>query len=442
MPTTNPKIICADSTEWMRTYSGAPFDAVITDPPYGIAFMGRDWDSFPNNAAYREWCRQWMTLLLQVVRPGAHAAIFGSPKLFGHQAVALEDAGWELRDTLSWLYGQGFPKSHNLRGDKVLYGLADTKGVPRCECGAYSPKGQMYGAGQGDAAVSCEYCGGDPPAPADKNGWGTALKPAWEPILLARAPLAGTVQNNYDSFGTGAINIEAARIALDDGEHAGLDRLRSARCSCGNYESVAGGFYGLEGNNRSTLCRHCGGFPLAEVEDGIGRWPANVILDETAAAQLDASTQVTPAHGASSKTSGSVRKGGVFADSGFKIMSEDQIESMGKRAAVENGNSNPSRFFYVAKASTQEREAGMGSTQSAARHNEHPTVKPIELGRWLTRMIVPEGGRVLDPFAGSGSFGIAAGQEDAEWIGIERDEKYAATARQRIAHWFAQLRLL
>ena len=498
-----PEVICADSLEWMLEYDDDPFDAVITDPPYGIAFMGKDWDRFENGPAYWMWCIRWMRAMLGVVKPGAHAAIFGSPKLFGWQATALEIAGWELRDTLAWMYGQGFPKSLNLRGDQTMHGLSNAGGtMPRCDCGEYEPKGLMYGAGEGTAETRCANCGKCPPEPTGKNGWGTALKPAWEPILLARAPMVGKVQANFDVYGTGAMNINASRIPLAKGEEIDIkrcecgedaafvdgdsrafsgtlrgfcqvcggsvggrgerlpdiQRVRGERCECENYEPKGdSGFFGLEGDERSAVCRHCGKFRQEEVDKGVGRWPANVALDEEAAALLDAAFRTTS--GMPGFREEHARASGVFEKMGIRTARQEQIDVTRERVDIEGDDTRPSRFFYIAKASKSEREAGLGgvgkrrsdgrrqekeypSLRTSPRRNDHPTVKPIDLGKWLTRMLAPEGGRVLDPFSGSGSFGIAAGLSGVRWTGIERSEDYAAMSRIRIDHWIPQERLL
>lgn len=458
-----PKMICADSLEWMRT-RGPMFDAVITDPPYGIAFMGKSWDRFETNHGYREWCREWMEAMLEIVRPGGHAAIFGSPKLFGHQAVALEDAGWELRDTLSWLYGQGFPKSKNLSGDGVMKRMLGSSGWENpCDCGDYRPKGEMYGAGAGTAETRCANCGKGAPLPSGKSGWGTALKPAWEPILLARRPLQGGVQANFDKFGVGALNIDASRVPLGDGEHEGMDKVRAARCTCENYEPRGAQIYAMDGDERSAVCRHCGKFQQLPTDDETGRWPANVVMDEEAADLLDESFEASAgatsgAHGVHPPRNPDRATNFLALRRGDRTV-EERGDLIRMRTAAEGGSTAPSRFFYVSKASKSEREQGVGSAmkrrsdgrrveadnprlRTSPRRNHHPTVKPIDLGRWLTRMLVPPGGCVLDPFAGSGSFGIAAGLEGMVWTGIERDEEYVEIARSRIEHWLPQPQLL
>ena len=388
-----PEVVHADALDWLSSYDGDPFDAVVTDPPYGIAFrppgVGDDtshWDRFESNAAFRAWTTEWAGALLRVVKPGAHAAVSALPKMLGHVQVAFEDAGWETRDCICWGFTRAMPKSLNLSGEMVLTGPEPNTG--RCECGNYDAPAKMYDMRQGNRSTNCSNCGGAPP-PALTNGWGTGLKPAWEPILLLRAPLAGTVQRTFDAHGTGAINIAAARIPLV-GESAGMKSVRENRCACEEPRAKkTDGLFQTFG-----LCDICGRFIRPVLEDGIARWPANLAFDEEAAELVDA------AHG---------------------VAGDDE-----KRKT---------RFFFIAKASTAEREEGLGGVE---RRNEHPTVKPIELGRWLTRLIAGEGARVLDPFAGSGSYGIAAWKERCEWTGVEREESYVEIARQRIAHWCAQ----
>jgi hypothetical protein len=267
-----------------------------------------------------------------VLKPGGHLLAFGGTRTVHRIAVAIEDAGFEIRDQIVWMYGSGFPKSHNI------------------------------GA-----------------------GFGTALKPAHEPIIVARKPLIGTVAANVTAHGTGALNIDGCRIGSDGGCRTDAPYAGGKR----------GAVYNVGLNEQRSPC-----------VDGLGRWPANVCLDETAAEMLDA-------------------------------------------------QSGASRFFYVAKASRAERNAGLdgmaekplnwsagtknpGSFQSDGTHkaaqNHHPTVKPVALMRWLVRLVTPPGGVVCDPFLGSGTTGIAAVLEDMGFVGIEQSAEYLEIARRRIAH--------
>lgn len=284
-------------------------DSIVTDPPYGLSFMGKGWDHEVPGKEYWEH-------FLRFAKPGAHLVAFGGTRCWHRLAVAIEDAGWEIRDCLMWLYGVGFPKSHSLPG-----------------------------------------------------GWGTALKPAYEPIILARKPFKGTVADNVLQRGTGALNIDGCRVGV--------------------------------------------GEPV------VGRWPANVVLDEGAGRVLDEQSGV-------SKSSGGLTVG-VGAQDGRVYGFGDKL---GANAGGLGDTGGASRFFYTAKASRAEREDGLES--DGQRANTHPTVKPIDLMRWLVRMVTPPGGLVLDPFTGSGTTGCAAMLEGMEFVGCEIDPEHTSTASDRI----------
>jgi len=391
-------VVHADCLDALRVADAESVDAIVTDPPYaltagkkggsgvasfsdktpqgrariGTGFMGKAWDAeLPTVAMWAE--------MLRVAKPGAHLVAFGGTRTHHRLMVAIEDAGWEIRDCLMWLYGSGFPKSLNI-GD----------------------------------------------------GWGTALKPGWEPIVLARKPLIGTVAVNVARFGTGALNIDGCRI----GEMTAEEVARSGKSTPGMF------------NRGSVSWRDSDREPL-------GRWPANVVLDEEAGEQLDAqsgklSSGGTPARRFADKTRNTF---GAFNG-------EENPDGIG------SSQGGASRFFYCAKASRSEREAGLegaekrlhGLSAAAARgddydngdggfnktvtvRNVHPTVKPVALMRWLCRLITPPGGLILDPFTGSGSTGVAAALEGFAFLGFEREEEYVTIARQRIVAASAQTSL-
>jgi hypothetical protein len=459
-----------DCRDVMRAMPDASVDAIVSDPPYGLAFMGKGWDHAVPGVEF--WAEA-----LRVAKPGAHLVAFGGTRTFHRLAVAIEDAGWEIRDTLSWLHGQGFPKSHN---------------------GAWG---------------------------------GTALKPAWEPIILARKPLTGTVAANVAQHGTGALNVDGCRVA----GKLGGDPNRFAK--------TAGAWFVAAFSKNAPRVRD------------EGRWPANVCLDEDAAAMLD-------------EQSG--ERGGGFGVRGGKRRGNDDYGLNATGETVGYGDiGGASRFFYTAKASRREREAGLDRTctvkhitglcetdnktlaaslrkatsdtptvswlidesgesimglcpsdslsitltaisrittseicnwwtplrtsastedaslwtasggsraESAASaslsnlsttsdgtasalgasgvvsamlstisdganwkplRNVHSTVKPIALMRWLCRLVTPPGGLILDPFTGSGTTGCAAVLEGFRFHGAELDAEYAEIARRRIAYWAA-----
>jgi DNA modification methylase len=307
-------LLHADSLALLPELPVNGLDAVITDPPYGIGFGGEAWDGgkLTDPGSFQEWTSAWAAEVLRTLRPGGWLAAFGTPRTFHRLVAAVEDAGFEVRDQLLWLYGQGVPKSRS-RSD----------------------------------------------------GLGTNLKPAYEPILLARKPFQGTLDANLALHGTGALQIDAARIPRVDAQR--------------------------------------------------GFWPANVVL----------------AHGKRCRT--------------------ERCEKDCPAALIDGQYPNQhglSRLFYTPKASRKEREAGCetlplievpiypragGAVRSV--RNVHPTVKPIELMRWLTRLLCPPGGAVLDHFAGSGSTGVGCLLEGRRFVGIERDSRYVDVARARIAHW-------
>jgi len=354
-----------DCREVMSVLADASIDAVITDPPYGLGFMGKAWDKgVPGVEFWQE--------MLRVAKPGAYLLAFGGARTFHRMASAIEDAGWEIRDTIMWLYGSGFPKSHNL-GD----------------------------------------------------GRGTALKPAHEPIIMARKPLAGTVAANVLAYGTGALNIDFCRVPA-----TGESKSRERENADGRIAQGATSIAAAAGSFR-------GGDPL-------GRWPANVIHDgseEVMEAFPDA-----PGQQGRAKDDGE-QSGNAVYGSLRNVTTQPEPRAETDRSAA--------RFFYCAKASRKDRdegcedlplrEGGMVSNTSGQHitrrdggapgpvRNHHPTVKPTELMRYLCRLVTPPGGVILDPFCGSGSTGKAAVLEWCNFIGIDTEAEYAEIARRRIA---------
>lgn len=364
-----------DCLDAMRSMPDNSVDSVVTDPPYGLSFMGKKWDyDVPGTDVWAE--------ALRVLKPGGYLLAFAGTRTQHRMCVRIEDAGFEIRDMLAWVYGSGFPKSLNV--SKAL-----------------------------DAAAG---------AAREWQGWGTALKPAFEPITMARKPFASTVAANILAHGTGALNIDASRVA-------GESTVRVQ----GTAE------IGFHGGNYA---------PGLETGSSVGRWPANLIhdgSDDVLAVFPNApGTQgpVRPNSGTGQKTNGIL---GNFAANNHS----DPRGDAGSAA----------RFFYCAKASRADREQGlegMATQQSAVgderpsgsswerrdpernpnhpRANVHPTVKPTDLMRYLCRLVTPPGGVVLDPFMGSGSTGKAAMLEGFKFIGCERDPAYMTIAQARIAY--------
>jgi site-specific DNA-methyltransferase (adenine-specific) len=388
-------------------------DSIVTDPPYELGFMGKKWDS--TGIAYDQTL--W-TECLRVLKPGGHLIAFGGTRTYHRMTVAIEDAGFEIRDCIQWNYASGFPKSLDVSkaidkqagatrdsGARIWQGGKRSGGIIKDdECHELTSKRIIYDSPSTDLAKQW-------------HGFGTALKPANEPAVLARKPLSGTVADNVMTWGCGALNIDGCRVGSDivgwQGAQGGsIDETQSQGR---NYRMKSG-----------------------EPRPVSGRWPANVIFDEEAAQMLD------------EQSGQSVSKSGGKSGSNANPMSWH--ESNADRPRVGHSDSGgASRFFYVAKASRAEREAGLDGmevkksgamsgaeyredrpTNHPMRANHHPTVKPITLMRYLVRLVTPPGGVVLDPFMGSGSTGCAAMLEAMQFIGIELNAEYLEIARRRI----------
>ena len=344
------RLIHADVIEGLRSLERESQDACVTDPPYELGFMGKSWDRSGIAHNLEVW-----TECLRVLKPGAHLLAFGGTRTYHRMACAIEDAGFEIRDCIVWLYGSGFPKSLNVsKAVDKMRGAERPRQVPQRR---QRPSNAISNSGYGSdgwAPLSND------PITADAStwqGWGTALKPAMEPIVVARKPFKGTVAANVLAHGTGALNVSGCRIGDDVVQGGG-----------GKFPNVYGEFGWVEPSYHT------------------GRWPANVILDESAALALDAQSGIAVSDGAS-------------------------------------------RFFYTAKADRKERNAGL---RNEPHGNHHPTVKPIALMRWLIRLITPPGGTVLDPFCGSGSTGCASIGEGFSFTGIDNDQPSIEIARLRI----------
>ena len=466
-----------DCLDVLRALPDASVDAVVTDPPYGLEFMGKAWDSFGGErnegsrggtgdkgilpgygrggtnadvvrfkargaSAFGAWCELWAVECLRVLKPGGHLLAFGGTRTWHRLACAVEDAGFEVRDSIAWLYGSGFPKSLD-----VSKAIDKAAGAEREVVGMADRKASLGSQGVLGASRFGEVPTVTAPATPDAErwqGWGTALKPAFEPIVVARKPLTGTVAANVLSWGTGALNVDGCRI--EGGERPLI--ISKSEDSTG----ILGN--GLNGSSH-------GGSTTA------GRWPANVVLDESQAEALDEqSGESAP------KPARTGRKGGC-SDNGT-MTGYGTGDDVGTWPADAGGGA--SRFFYVAKAPKGERPsyakegAGegrviegasgkvrecrqcgnrtirSGETQPACGHNDfafvptaqreervsHPTVKPLDLMRWLVRLVTPPGGVVLEPFAGSGTTVEACIIEGFDCIAIEKGEEYLPLIMQRI----------
>jgi hypothetical protein len=368
-----------DSRELLAKLKPNSIDALVCDPPAGISFMGKEWDH--DHGGRDGWIKAFASLFaltLATMKPGAHGLVWALPRTSHWTATALEDAGFELRDVVMHLFGTGFPKSLNVA----------------------------------KATEDARF-----------DGWGTALKPAAEHWILVRKPLIGTVAENMLEYGTGGLNIDASRIL---GQRPAT--TRGAGGQNGRYESLRA---------------------QGRIEDnGAGRFPSHLILDEEAAATLDAQSGVLTS-GQSAGFIGEVSKSAALGDKRAMIRPETIVGDRG----------GASRFFYCAKPGRKERDLGCddlpprtggeatdredgsagvqnpraGAGRTGGARNVHPTVKSIELMKYLIRLITPTGGIVLDPFMGSGSTGCAAVSSGFKFVGIEQESEYFEIAKRRIA---------
>lgn len=412
-----------DSRDVLREIPDDTFDACVCDPPYALisivkrfgkpgaapaggdvyarasaGFMGKTWDTGETAFSPAFWAE-----VLRVLKPGAHLIACGGTKTYHRLACAIEDAGFEIRDMTAWLYGSGFPKSHDVPKaiDRAM-GAEGTYGEPKSAAHAgWIERGQMRGEGGHEGyqrpwmddpeAVSNAarvYLAASDEA-AEWDGWGTALKPALEPICLARKPLIGTVAANVMTHGTGALNIAACRIEADEGRSSFVRAAKPDRDD--GYRMDTGG-------------------ATQYVPAAAGRWPANVLhdgSDEVLAAFPDAPGAQAPVTGREASSPFS----NVYGTMARSVSSEPRGD-LGSAA----------RFYYSAKANADDRHG-----------SDHPTVKPIDLMRWLCALVTPPGGHILDPFAGTGTTGLAAMIGGFDCTLIEREEPYVQDIRRRLA---------
>ena len=398
--------------ETLKTLDTASVDSIVTDPPYELGFMGKSWDN--SGIAYSKdlWAE-----CLRVLKPGGHLLAFSGSRTYHRMVVAIEDSGFEIRDQIMWLYGSGFPKGHNIGKaiDKKFGAEREVVGKsnnvrPNSDRGNGLAHGEYGGEWNETAPVT--------DSAKQWEGWGTALKPAHEPICVARKPLIGTVANNVLAYGTGALNIDGSRVGSE---------VRHNPSGCNDGTTAVAWTQGRETLGRETL----------------GRWPANVIhdgSDEVLAGFPDKA-------GAACKASGPTLTGGSTSNSRGKFNGVEDSPFYGDSGSA-------ARFFYCAKASKSERNAGLEglperresdrerddgvggdnprNRTNKARQNFHPTVKPLALMRYLIKLVTPPNGTVLDPFLGSGTTAMAAVMEGFDWIGCEMTEDYWPIIEARI----------
>ena len=369
------RLLLGDSLELLKGLDTHSVDAVVTDPPYNLTFMGKEWDNHSTPAAFQAWCAAWGAEGLRVLKPGGHLVAFGGTRTYHRLTSGLEDAGFEIRDCLMWAFGSGFPKSLDV-GKAIDKSAGAEREVIGIDTRWNEPSG-IVAAGRSHQRVWVERKITAPATEAARKwaGFGTNLKPSYEPAVLARAPLDGTVAANVQRWGTGALNIDGCRVGTDNA--------------------------------------------------GAGRWPPNLLLDGSPEVE-----------GLFPDTESGSRKAGEYGIMSGRGISVDA--STGPMPAIEGDSGSAARFFpalgfseldeqvarlcYTAKADAAERGA----------FNVHPTVKPLALMRWLVKLVAPRGALVLDPFMGSGSTGLACRLEGMRFVGMEREEAYMAIAERRM----------
>jgi len=417
------RILLGDCRDRLKELPDNSIDSIVTDPPYELGFMGKSWDA--SGVAYD--VTVWQECL-RVLKPGGHLLSFGGSRTYHRMACAIEDAGFQIRDQIMWVYGSGFPKSLNV--SKSIEGLLTTGSANKTafknlageqvERGDWGIAKQQFTHGQRDTnydeTASATRLGKLKPTTdeaKDWDGWGTALKPAHEPIVLARKPLDGTVANNVLKHGVGGLNIDGCRVGEGTGESKTVQ-----------YPDIRGNNY----NNASGTVEY--------TVTSQGRFPANFIHDGS-----DEVLELFPD-----------TKGGTWnTTKGARHFNNDGEPTGYATSKSDSSTGSAARFFYCAKANKKDRNegldgfaekrpderttTGMGTFDEkgvAKQANHHPTVKPTDLMRYLCRLITPPNGTVLDPFTGSGSTGKAAVLEGFNFIGIEQSEEYIAIAEARI----------
>lgn len=375
------RIINADVLAGLAELESGSVDSIITDPPYGLRFMGKRWDyDVPGVAVFEE--------ILRVAKPGAFLLCFGGTRTYHRMACNIEDAGWEIRDCVLWLYGSGFPKSLDI--SKALDKAAGAENVVGTIPDRWTGKGNSLNFATDRPQAQCKVTAPVTPAAQRWHGWGTALKPAFEPVIVAMKPCEGTFAQNAEKHGVAGLWIDGGRVEIKDGDGKNF-RIERGQNNGGNW--------GTQGAKPK---------PRISEMNALGRWPANVIHDGSAE---------VVAGFPEARSTGHYPSDAVGTGNGVTYL---PIKQQGPLYA---DSGSAARFFYTAKASRKERGPD----------NRHPTVKPLALMQYLCRLTkTPMGGLVLDPFMGSGTTGVAAIREGRRFVGIELSAEYAAMARRRI----------
>jgi len=386
------RVFLGDCRDVLKSLPDNSVDSVVTDPPYELGFMGKKWDNsgIAYDVSVWEEC-------LRVLKPGGHLVAFGGSRTYHRLGVAIEDAGFEIRDTIAWISSKTFPKSLNVSKaiDKKFGAERQVVGSYTVGGNALTPtkdKGGTFGVGAPNSPAGELYVTTAGSLEGKQwEGWGTGLKQVVEPVVLARKPLDGTVAENTLRWGVGGLNIDGSRIA---------GRVQKA---------AANNFVFTPGENVDDGYVKGTGAHFHDV----GRWPANVILDEVSAGVLDEQSGVS--------VSRPTESGGYLGNS--LAVGGSRVKAYG---SAHDDKGGASRFFYVAKASKRDRNEGLEDA------NVHPTVKPTQLMRYLIKLVTPPGGTVLDPFTGSGSTGKASLLDGFQFVGAELTEEYLPIIEGRL----------
>ncbi|QZD96942.1 DNA methylase [Mycobacterium phage Thresher] len=400
--TEHPVLIhLGDCRDILAELEDASVDSIVTDPPYELGFMGKKWDGSGIAFDVEMWEQ-----CLRVLKPGGHLLAFGGSRTWHRLTVAIEDAGFEIRDSIAWLYGSGFPKSLDVSKaiDKAAGAEREVIGTRRA---GITPSGGLVRNGVTEADKQRLVTAPATDAARQWEGWGTALKPSFEPVVVARKPLVGTVAANVLEHGTGALNIDACRIEYEQGGSLATNPSLRSGISGGN-----GGHIFPTETGRRVVTPHAS-----------GRWPTNVVLDEAAAAALDEQSGTLKSGLMRAGTKRAARDGAVYGRLDEDATPRDTYADSG----------GASRFFPVfkhqAKAPTKERPSYVNEDGNKVAHS---TVKPLALMRWLVKLVTPPGGVVLDPFAGSGTTVEACLLEKFRCIAIENEPDYIPLIEQRL----------
>jgi DNA modification methylase len=408
----------------MKGLADNSIDSIVTDPPYELGFMGKSWD----NSGIANSVEMW-TEALRVLKPGGHLLAFSGSRTYHRMVCAIEDSGFEIRDQIMWVYGSGFPKSLN-----ISKAIDKQAGVEREIVSSYETH-DIRNAGLMDkkGGVTVNKTAPNTDLAKKWDGWGTALKPAHEPIVMARKPIVGTVVNNVLTYGVGGLNIDGSRVA----HLSEADRASATPQGKVTSNKIAGS---------APDVKNAGRVDVERPDTSLGRWPANFIHDNS-----DEVMQLFP-----QTTSG--KPAGKRGVSNHNVAYADV--AVGSDLTGYGDSGSAARFFYCAKASKRDRNEGLDEFETKEKRymanangtgktskglerfttqpvpNHHPTVKPTSLMQYLVRLITPRGGVVLDPFMGSGSTGKACVYDDFNFIGIDQDLDYVRIAKARIK--FAQ----